>query len=249
MKRHDPFIPLAERVRWVSEVRLEPAREVTEDVGPGLLSAVESALLGGETHYTVRPGIPELRRSIAQQIVRAGGPLPNGDDPAENVLITSGESEALFVVLLSLGWASGNVLVSARPPCRHGPLFRLMGFHVATEAALPAQLHLTYREWDSDEERQKYVLARGADRNLCDVLDLKQALWPSGTFPPFDAGRTLLVGNLDAVAGLSSFRVGYLVGPKARIARIRPWKQALSICSAAPSQRAALYALAQGRTS
>ena len=55
--------------------------------------------------------------------------------------------------------------------------------------------------------------------------------------------RTVFMGNLDALSGLSTFRVSFLFGPKAIFERCRTWKQALSICGAAPSQRAALHAL------
>ena len=45
-----------------------------------------------------------------------------------------------------------------------------------------------------------------------------------------------IVGTLDDLPGLSSFRVGFVCAPRELASEIRTWKQALSICSAAPSQ-------------
>jgi aspartate/methionine/tyrosine aminotransferase len=244
VKRQEPFLALAQRVHSIRGLILAQACEVTHDVEPGILAAVESALLSGETHYTVRPGIPELRRRIAQAIVRAGGPRPDAEDPIDNVLITSSEAEALFVILLSFGLDSGDVLVSARAQCRRTPLFHLMGLRV-DEAARP---RLVYREWDSDREKQRKLLAVAGAKDLPDVLDLDHDLTCLEKSPPFDPDRTLLIGNLHSISSLSTFRVAYIMGPKALITRCRPWKQALSICSAAPSQRAALHALAGEET-
>lgn len=63
--------------------------------------------------------------------------------------------------------------------------------------------------------------------------------------PPFPAVApdAILVGSLDALAGLRSFRVGFLSAPAELAPQLRSWKQALSICTAAPSQRAALLLL------
>ena len=42
--------------------------------------------------------------------------------------------------------------------------------------------------------------------------------------------RRQLIGNWDEVRGLESFRVGYVAAPKEKAAKLRSWKQALSIC-------------------
>jgi len=53
----------------------------------------------------------------------------------------------------------------------------------------------------------------------------------------------VVIGNLDALPGVASFRVGFVAGPADLVRRIQTWKQAFSICTAGPSQRAALAAL------
>lgn len=234
---------LARRIAALSGLSLADEITVEHDAGPALLATVEAALLAGETHYTVRPGIPELRRRVTQEIVRVGGPFPDAEDPMDNVLITSDEAEALFAMSYGLHLEPGEVLVAAKGPFRHEPLFRLMGFRVGERPSLETKL--TYRSWDAALEHQKEILDAATENDLVDVLDIGSSLvspsWDA--FPPVDSTRTLITGNLHALAGLSTFRVAYMMGSKDYIAKCRPWKQALSICSAAPSQRAAIHAL------
>lgn len=152
---------LAERVRRLPNV---PNGIDTVEVTPvpeEILKGVRDALLAGETHYTARPGIPELRAKLAER-------LAISDRTADEIVITCGEREARFVARLALGL---------------DPLF------------------------------------------------------------PQDDESLPLVGTLDDLPGLSSFRVGFVCAPRELALKIGTWKQALSICSAAPSQRAALLAL------
>ncbi len=155
---------LAERVHRLA--RLPSLTEVTvvTRVPAGILAGVRQALLSGETHYTARPGIPELRAKVAERLALS-------DRTADEVIITSGEREAIFVARLALG---------------------------------------------------------------LDPLSFQEVL-PS----------SMIVGTLDDLPGLSSFRVGFVCAPRELASEIRTWKQALSICSAAPSQRAALVALSK----
>lgn len=238
---------LADRTSLLSSASRPDTKVVSHDVSQEMLAAVERALLGGETHYTVRPGVPELRRRIARAVVVAGGPTPDAEDPMENVLITSDVSEALFVVLLGLGLSPGTVLVSSKDNCRHAGLFSLMGMEMTstfdTKDVVPP-INLVYRDWDSDIGSQERALSVASARNCPDIVDLDSSLWSrtSMSLPPH-LDRTVFMGNLDALSGLSTFRVAFLFGPKAIFERCRTWKQALSICGAAPSQRAALHAL------
>ena len=132
---------------------------VPEDI----LDGVRAALVSGETHYTSRPGILELRSAVAQDLNVPGR-------GADEVVITSGVGEAVFVTLLALG---------------------------------------------------------------LDPFPTDPRRLPDDVF----------LGDFDARPELSSFRVGYVCAPKELAKKVRSWKQALSICTAAPSQRAAILVL------
>ena len=134
----------------------ETAGPITVDAVPlDILEGVRDALLSGETHYTDRPGMRELREKVAATLGRT----------ADEIVITTGDREGRFVTRLAFGET------------------------------------------------------------------------------PDDIEIDIVIGNRDAVPGLASFRVGYVAAPKEKAAKLRSWKQALSICTAAPSQRAVLVAL------
>ncbi len=222
------------------DLSLSPALP-DKDLSLSTLAALEEALLGGETHYTVRPGIPQLRRVIARAIQARGGPTPDAEDPADNVLITTSESEALFVILLGLDLKSGKILTNDPDSCPHQALLSLR--KLGLEAELSTEIRAIYRPFHLSETDQARLLGLSSEAGLPDILDLG-AHW-SSQLPQCDPQRTLIIGNLNGIKDLSLFQVGYLMAPKALMARCRSWKQAFSICTAAPSQRAAILRLTE----
>jgi DNA-binding transcriptional MocR family regulator len=213
----------------------------TAPLQASVLEAVETALLGGETHYTVRPGMPELRRHILEEIAGRGGPRHESIDQA---VITTGESESLYVALLELISQSGTVLVAGEG---HQALFRFMELQAQKFTEDPqdaAMIRMVYREAGSERAVQEALVDYAGRHQIPDILNLGRSLhWGGGfEFPPFTLEGTIVIGDL-------GFRlpIGYLAGPERYLRRIRIWKQAVSICSAAPSQRAALTSLAGKR--
>jgi len=213
-------------------------------VTPALLAEVERALLEGDTHYTVRAGVPELRRRLIEELAEMGGPRY---ESLNNALITTGEAESLFVTLLDFRHHPGIALAGCPLPCRHESLLRLMNLELrqADDAVPNSEIRLIYRELQASRAAHESLIERAVKGDLVDILNLGSAL-ASGrlvSLPPHTADRTLILGNFDALPGASSFRVGYVAGPERFIRRAAVWKQAFSICSAAPSQRAVLKAL------
>jgi hypothetical protein len=188
--------------------------------------------------------MPELRKRIAKEISFLGGP---SYDSIDNVLITNGDSESLFVTLLGLRLSQGEVVV-ADGQIRHRPLFGIFDLRPqkASKQWIPTRdVQFVYRERESSLATQEALHQLAVDQDLPDFLNLGDALASSHSLkiPPASIQHTLISGNLNALPGISVFQVGYLLGPEAFMRRIRVWKQALSICSPAPSQRAALTSL------
>ncbi len=223
---------LARRVRGV------PLPSDVEYVGTPMNTALHEYLaqhLGsGETHYTTRPGMTPLRRRIATRLAELGAPSRSEG----GVVVTASEGESLYVALLSLEVGPGAV-VAGDDPGSHKALFDLLEIDVVPSSdprAQGAAAAFTFlgavRAVPNGSEARHIVaiggaLGRGADDgHLADLPD--------------DA---IIIGDLNAIAGLEHFHVGFAAGPPERIKRVMTWKQALSICTAAPSQRAALRAL------
>jgi N-succinyldiaminopimelate aminotransferase len=66
---------------------------------PEVLDVARAAIGTPHDQYPPGPGIPELREAIAEHVQRFGG---HGYDPADEVLVTAGATEALSATLLAL---------------------------------------------------------------------------------------------------------------------------------------------------
>jgi aspartate/methionine/tyrosine aminotransferase len=62
---------------------------------------------------------------------------------------------------------------------------------------------------------------------------------------PQMAARTLTLGGFAGAPGLAAWQISWLAGPKPLLGPARDLKQAITICTTAPSQYAALAALAE----
>lgn len=203
---------------------------------PRLLESLRHHLLGGETHYPDRPGMVELRRLVGAALPDIGHPERGPD----GVLITASEGESLFVTLLGLGAGKGTRFTGT-PPGRHQPLVDWMGLAKADSNAAAT---LQYRDTIED---------RAAERTPDSPLDHSvPCVHATGSSLFGSPGRTsrvdvpasvIVIGSLDGLGQMLPFRLGFVAAEPATLAGITKWKQASSICSPAPSQRAALWAL------
>ncbi len=235
---HDCGVPVADRTGRFTDDFVWPAGEALNRTARKRL---RRALLGGETHYTPRPGIPELRAAITRRLEALGFP-PGGD-----TVITAGAREAGFVALAGARELGGGA--GSRALLFPG-LHDFDGVYGACHllALAPEPIFETPAEWPDAAVVVLPVEAaeqveEAPERPLL-LVDLGERLLAgdgpiSGWIPP----GAVTFGSLDWIASLAPFRVGFLHAPADRIPVLRRWKQALSICTPAPSQRAAALRL------
>ncbi len=225
--------------------------------------AAEAALDRGETHYTTRPGIMPLRDAIARRLTDEGFPATS-----EGMLITNGGSEALYIALQAL-LASGNRIIVAGPAAPDiEAMIRFIGAEpvrlagdregrfVPSIAAIEAAdakailiaspspvtgLAIPPGALDA-------IIAAAMHHEMTVILDrsLATALYePSGAQfgNPELGSRVVTIGSFSTGHGLSGWRVGWLATPAEMSKRPRELKQAMSICTTAVSQYAALAIL------
>jgi len=229
--------------------------------------AAKSALDAGETHYTTRPGLIPLRQAIAESHGKTAEMMV---DPLHQVLVTCGEEEALFVAIHTLVGPGDEVLVLGPSPAsdatlvhRAGGTTRRLAWPAPVEGSDPGA-------WlqGSLSERTRVVLLRnpslqgavlGAQMARALLLEAvarnatvisvesladfgRGGQRPRGfAATPGASARTLTIGGF-SVWGLDGWRVGYMIGPEVLVAPMTNLKQALSICSPALGQHAALAA-------
>lgn len=225
--------------------------------------AAEAALDRGETHYTTRPGIVPLREAIARRMTEEGFPAT-----AEAMLITNGGSEALYIALQAL-LAKGDRIVVAGPVAQNvTAMIRFIGAEpvslygaradgfmpdagAMTSAGAKAILitspsPVTGLALSSGELER--VIAAAMRQEMAVILDrsLATALYEPthAQFANPELGaRVVTVGSFSTGHGLHGWRVGWLATPAELSKRPRELKQALSICTTAVSQYAALAIL------
>jgi aspartate/methionine/tyrosine aminotransferase len=246
---------LARRTAALGKTSVPPVEIGARPLDAELLDNLQDHLLAGETHYTARPGVLELRQRLAQRIVVAGGPKY---DAEQEIIITAGEGEALFTTLLGLHLSEGSQVSTNGGGGRHTELFAILGIQVVQpEAASIDPFPIEYSELTAEEvtaapaNNDEPLRVPTGDPTDTEAYEKTERIVNLGSFALGDSDsswpavgpRTVVIGNFDGLAGISSFRLGYVVGPADLIKKIMTWKQAFSICTAAPSQRAAIWAL------
>lgn len=224
----------------VSAGSAKSAGSIGEGPGDGLLAGLRHHLLAGETHYPDRPGMGELRRRVGEALPDVGFPAREPD----GVLITQGEGESLFATILGLGGGEGAVIV-ARPGSRHQCLLDWMRVRViepGTDAASEAEAAFHLIEHQAGAGTWENGSAAGSPA-LTQVHAIGDRLFGGRAEAPAAPADAIVIGSLDGLEGMHPFSLGFVAAPVAVRPRIAKWKQASSICSPAPSQRAALWAL------
>jgi aspartate/methionine/tyrosine aminotransferase len=203
-------------------------------------------------HYTRRPGIAPLCRAIAARLSTQGVPTHEND-----VVISGSVQECRYVALRSL--AVGRTVYMAVGPSEvysaalqfagAAPVLLAAGEELPAAGAAGQALLLIAHPSAADSER---LAAWAAAQDLPVVAD--ETLAPLVGHTPFAAlegmaQRTLTLGSFAGAPGLSAWQVSWFAGPKALLTPVRDLKQSITICTSAPSQYAALAALAEALVS
>ncbi len=246
------------------------ADEVERPTAAHIIEATIAALDRGETHYTDRTGIAPLRSAVA---TRFGTLDDLTYEPKGEVLICGGGREALFVATQMLIEPGDEVLIAEPAPAAYAEGVRLAGgvpiavptlaeerFALRAEAVRSRITPRTRALLFGSPATPTGGVTTGADLEaLAEVARTYNLLviWDE-TFREYTYGgaeqanlaalpgmreRTAIVGSFSARYAMSGWRAGYVVGPVNLIRPVTLMKQALTICSPAPSQWAAFAAL------
>ncbi len=226
-------------------------------------AAAHAALDRGETHYTARPGIPQLCAALAARSTAEGFPADPG-----SVVVTNGGSEALYIALQSIVQPGTRVLI-AGPVAPNVPTMVtfVKGKTVQLETTAANRFAPTAASiagYDADvllmaspspvtgvaiPPSELVSIARAAaERGMTVILDRSLA-WccfdPAlAAFAEPELGaRLLTTGSFSLAYDMAGWRAGYFTAPAEHAGTMLELKQAMSICTSAVSQFAALAAL------
>jgi methionine aminotransferase len=234
------------------------------DCSPELVNAVAACMRDGHNQYAPMQGVPALREALAVKISRLYGPTY---DPATEITITSGATEALFCAISAFVVPGDEVVLFE--PCydSYVPVVRLNG---GTPVFVTLRSPDYAIDWDevraalsprtrmvilnSPHNPSGMVLGPGDLRQLASVLDGSNVVVLSDEVYEhvvFDGGRHESVCRLPELAArscvVSSFgktfhttgwKVGYVSAPEALTKEIQRIHQFVTFATHTPSQLA-----------
>jgi N-succinyldiaminopimelate aminotransferase len=240
--------------------------------GPESVKRVAAdAIAAGVNQYPPGPGVPELRRAVAEHQQRHYGLSP---DPDAEVLITTGATEALAAAVLALTEPGDEVLTLEPFYDSYAAVIGLAGARHTTAplAATPDGFRLdadALRAAVTDRTRvillntphnptgavltreELAVVAEVAERHDCVVVtdEVYEHLTydgvphvPFATLPGA-ADRTLTISSAGKTFSFTGWKIGWVTGPAALVDAVRAVKQFLTYVSGAPFQPAIAHAL------
>jgi aminotransferase len=244
--------------------------ELDRPTAPHIIAAVAAALDRGETHYTARPGIRPLREALVATLADECG---IHYDRETEILVSSGGQEGLFVAVQMLVRPGDEVLLADPGYPSYADAVRLAGGVPVSVPVNPIggtgltaeaiTAHCTPRTrlliLVTPDNPTGAVIPRAAMAKIAalaverDLLVLFDEIYKAFLFDdaehvniaafPGMRERTVTIGSFSKAYAMTGWRVGYVAGASALLRSITDLKLALSICSAAPSQWAALAAL------
>ena len=248
----------------------EPDYATPEPIRRAALDSIER----GETHYTSNYGLPRLREALAAQLRALYGVAY---DPATEIVVTSGSSEAFDIALRAILDAGDEVLcpdpsyVAYEPavlmaggrftpvPTSAAGEFRLDAAEVAARAGERAKALLfgfpANPTGATMERADLEAVARvAAERDLAVVSDeLYARLTYEGEhacFPSIDGmrERTILIGGFSKAYAMTGWRVGWLAAPEPLAAAAMKVHQYVMMSAPTAAQYAAIAAIEEGES-
>ncbi len=237
-----------------------------------LLDAAKAAIDGGRNQYPPGPGVPELLEAIAAHQARFYG---LDVDPATQVLVTVGATEAIAAVVLAL-CEPGDEVVTFEP------YYDSYAATIALAGATRRTSVLRFPDFAVDEaslraafsDRTRIVLLNTphnptgkvftrAELQLVASLARQHDAWvvtdevyehlvfdgavhvPMATLPGM-ADRTITISSAGKTFSVTGWKVGWLCGPSEVVAAARRVKQFLTFVGSGPLQPAVARGLDLG---
>ena len=230
------------------------------------------SLESGNTHYTSNKGMPELRESICDQVHKD---LKLDYDPGEEILITTGVSEAVDLAFRAtlnreeeavvpepcyVAYTPDIILAGGVPktvPTRLADEFRVQPEEIAS--AITGKTRAMLLSYPNNPTGA--IMTRADLEDLADVVvendllvisdEVYAKLSYSGSHASFAQlegmkERTLILNGLSKSHAMTGWRIGYALGDPALVGAMTKVHQYTMLCAPTMAQVAALEAIQKG---
>ncbi|TLM72454.1 aminotransferase class I/II-fold pyridoxal phosphate-dependent enzyme [Pseudarthrobacter sp. NamB4] len=240
-----------------------------EDGPLEIREAARAAIAAGANQYAPGKGVPELREAVAAHQRRFYGLSP---DPATEVIITTGATEAIAASLLAFAGPGDEVLTLEPFYDSYGALIGLCGAtHVTAPLLVPDFMPDMTALEAAFSEHTKVVLLNNPHNPtgavfprevLQKIVELairhnsiivSDEVYEHLTFGarhipvaslPAAAERTITISSAGKTFSLTGWKIGWLTGPEKLVSAARTVKQFLTYSSGTPFQQAIAAGLA-----
>jgi methionine aminotransferase len=217
------------------------------DCAPELVDAVARYMREGHNQYAPMPGVPALRDALAMKIERLYG---RRYDPATDITVTSGATEALFATLTALVHAGDEVVLFQPAYDLYVPAIHLSGGTPVFVTLRPPDYHI---DWDevrrvitprtrvivinSPHNPTGMILGTEDIRELARVLEQTDAVvvadeayehivfdgarHESLSRYPAIAERAVVIGSFGKTFHTTGWKVGWAAAPQALSAEVQ----------------------------
>lgn len=237
----------------------------------GIREAACSAILDGKTRYSANKGLFELRKQIAISFFKEYG---LSVDPENNVIVTVGGMEGLYLSIACLVDVGDEVIIQAPYYANYVQMVRMCG-------GLPKIIYTNEKDnfTINIEDLKKnitdrtvaviintpsnptgqvysgYILDELADiaikNNLTIISDevYRSLIFNDKRHESIITrqgmlGRTVLVDSLSKRYSMTGYRVGYVIAPEELVENMSKMQENVAACAPLPSQYAAIEAIA-----
>ena len=232
------------------------------DPPDGLLELLDRHAKAGHNQYSPMPGIPSLREQIAQLVRRSyGRPV----DPAQEITVTTGATEALFAAIQGFARAEDEVIVLDPAYDSYAPAIELAGARAVHVPLVGADFHVDWARVEAAVTPATRMLIVNSPHNPTgavfsaadldalnrlaqrhDLLVLSDEVYEFMVFDgavhqsvlrhPELASRALVVSSFGKTFHATGWKVGYVVAPAALTAEFRKVHQFVNFCTMTPAQ-------------
>ena len=231
-----------------------------------ICDAAYNAAINGKTHYAPNAGLPALREAIAKQVSKESGM----DYTANNVAVTIGATEAVFLSFMACINSGDEVIILAPYWVQYENIVKLLGgkpviidtFKEDFEPDLNT-IHKAINDrtkahvLNSPNNPSGYVykdaflkeLAEMASTNNILIFDDEayRSLVYDGEYPSIAKycrkEAIFIINSFSKEFAMTGWRVGYVVAEENFINTVVKFQQNIAVCVSTPNQYAAIEAI------
>jgi aspartate/methionine/tyrosine aminotransferase len=264
----DPFGAIRQKLQGMTDIINLSSGDPEFSTPSHIVNAAIQAMKNGETHYTMTNGIPELRAEIAKYYKKFDVTV----DPRDEVIVTPGSQQALYLALTSILDPTDEILVPNPSYTVYSPIISYLkgqpvlydldrenNFHIDLDALEEKVTEKTKAILLCSPNNPTGTVLNNKDLNIIsrvaeehDLLTISDEIYSEfiwegrhrsvASFPGMNK-RSVIIVSFSKTFAMTGWRLGYLIADRELIGLMLNLQGNMVICPVAFVQRAGVSAL------